>query len=69
MRESPDGTLYVASYGDGMIVHLSREGAKLDVTPIAAGKNTTNLCLADGGRSMYVTETQSNTIVKVQIGK
>jgi len=67
MRVAPDSTLYVASYGDGMVVHLSANGAQIGVIPISAGKNTTNLCLADGDKALYVTETQSNTIVKVSL--
>ncbi|BDI28383.1 hypothetical protein CCAX7_004340 [Capsulimonas corticalis] len=65
MRFSKDGFLYVAVFGDGLVVKIDPSGQIVDRYPVNAGKNITNLCFSKDGKSIYVTETQSNTVVQI----
>lgn len=66
MRLGRDGFLYAAIFGEGFIAKIAPSGEIVRRYPIAAGKNCTNLCFARDGKSLYVTETESNTLVQVR---
>lgn len=66
MRLARDGSLYVAIFGDGVVAQVSPSGQILRRLPVG-GKNPTNLCFARGGKSLYVTETETNTLVQVPL--
>jgi gluconolactonase len=68
MRWGPDGHLYAAIYGEGVIARISAGGGVLARLPVGAGEHPTNLCFAPDGRAMYVTEADSGTIIKMLLG-
>ena len=65
MRWGRDGCLYVALYGDGCVVKVSAGGEIVHRYPVPFGKSVTNLCFAPDGQSLYVTEAESHTIIRV----
>ncbi|MBV9850674.1 MAG: SMP-30/gluconolactonase/LRE family protein [Armatimonadetes bacterium] len=67
MRLAPDGSLYVALFGDGCVAEVSPSGEVVRRLPVPGGKNVTNLCFAPDARSIYVTEAESGTIVQVPL--
>ncbi len=67
MRMDKFGYIYAAMYGGGRIVKINPKGSAEKVYPIDAGPNTTNLCFSKDGKSLYVTETKSNSIVKIKL--
>jgi gluconolactonase len=69
MRFSKDGFLYVAVFGDGLIAKIDPSGRIVDRFPVKGGKNPTNLCFSKDGKSIYVTETQGNTVVQIPFPK
>ncbi len=68
MRWGPDGHLYAAIYGEGVIARISASGEVVARLPVGAGGHPTNLCFAPDGRAMYVTEADSGTIIKMLLG-
>ena len=69
MRFSKDGDLYVAVFGEGVVVKIDPAGTIVERYRVNAGKNITNLCFSKDGKSIYVTETQSNTVVQIPFPK
>ncbi len=67
MRLGRDGFLYAAIYGEGMIAKISPQGEVVHRYDVQVGKNCTNLCFAPDGHSLYVTETDSNTIIQLRL--
>jgi len=67
MRLGRDGFLYAAIYGEGVIAKISPKGEVVHRYDVQVGKNCTNLCFAPDGRSLYVTETDSNTIIQLRL--
>ena len=67
MRLSRDGFLYAAIYGEGVIAKISMQGEVVHRYDIQVGQHPTNLCFASDGRSLYVTETDTNTIIQVRL--
>lgn len=65
MRWGPDGHLYAALFGAGVVARISPDGEVVARLPVGAGLRPTNLCFAPGGRSLYVTEADSGTIVRI----
>lgn len=67
MRLGRDGFLYAAIYGEGVIAKISPQGEVVHRYDVQVGKNCTNLCFAPDGRSLYVTETDTNTIIHLPL--
>lgn len=67
MRLGHDGCLYVALFGDGCVAVISPSGETVRRYPIPTGKLVTNLCFAADGRSLYVTEAASHSVVQVTL--
>ena len=67
MRLGRDGFLYAAIYGEGVIAKISMQGTVVRRYAVQAGKGCTNLCFAPDQRSLYVTETDTNTIVQLRL--
>ncbi len=67
MRLGRDGYLYAAIYGEGVIAKISMAGEVVHRYDVQVGKHCTNLCFASDGRSLYVTETDSNTVIKLRL--
>lgn len=67
MRLGHDGFLYAAIYGEGVIAKISPRGEVVRRYGVQVGKHPTNLCFAPDGRSLYVTETDSNTIIQLRL--
>ena len=67
MRLGRDGFLYVAVYGEGVIAKVSEPGEVVHRYDVQVGKHCTNLCFAPDQRSVYVTETDTNTIIKLPL--
>ena len=65
MRLGPDGSLYVAVFGDGCVTHISPTGDEIRRYPIPGGQRVTNLCFAPDHGSLYVTEADSHTVVQL----
>ena len=63
MRLGRDGFLYAAIYGEGVIAKISMTGAVVHRYDVQVGKHCTNLCFAPDQKSLYVTETDTNTII------
>ena len=66
MRLGPDGDLYAAIYGEGVIARISPSGEVVARLPVGAGLRPTNLCFAPDGGSLYVTEADSGTVVRMR---
>ncbi len=62
LRLGPDGSLYVAVFGDGVVVKVSPQGKVLARLPVG-GQNPTNLCFTPEGTALYVTEAETHTLV------
>ena len=67
MRLGRDGFLYAAIYGEGFIAKIAPSGEIVHRYPVIVGKNCTNLCFARDGKSLYVTETESNSVVQLRL--
>ena len=63
MRLGRDGFLYATIYGEGVIAKVSMMGEVVHRYDVQVGKHPTNLCFAQDGHSLYVTETDTNTII------
>ena len=62
LRLGPDGCVYAALFGDGVVAKVSPEGAVIARWPVG-GQNPTNLCFAPDGRGLYVTEAQTHSLI------
>jgi gluconolactonase len=60
-----DGNLYVAHYGKGVVAVIGPNGKMVAELPVP-GKNPTNVAFRD--ESLYVTETQTGAIYRLDIG-
>lgn len=67
MRLGRDGFLYAAIYGEGVIAKISPQGELVHRYPVVVGLHPTNLCFAHDGKSLYVTETDTNTVVQLRL--
>ena len=67
MRLGHDGFLYAAIYGEGVIAKISMQGEVVHRYDIQVGKHPTNLCFAPDQKSLYVTETDTNTVVQLRL--
>ena len=67
MRLGRDGFLYAAIYGEGVIAKISPQGEVVHRYDVGVGQHPTNLCFAPDGKSLYVTETDSNTIIQLRL--
>jgi gluconolactonase len=68
MRFGPHGHLYVAIFGSGVIVECVSKHGKWSVQKTyEVGTGVTNLCFAADHKSLYVTETASNTVVQMPL--
>jgi len=67
MRLGRDGFLYAAIYGEGVIAKISMQGEVVHRYDVQVGKHPTNLCFARDGHSLYVTETDSNTLIQLRL--
>ena len=67
MRLGRDGFLYAAIYGEGVIAKISPAGEVVQRYEVQVGKHCTNLCFAPDQKSLYVTETDTNTVIKMRI--
>jgi len=67
MRLGRDGFLYVAVYGEGVIAKISPVGDVVHRYDVQVGKHCTNLCFTPDQKSLYVTETDTNTIIKMRL--
>jgi len=67
MRLGRDGFLYAAIYGEGVIAKVSPQGDVVRRYDVGVGQHPTNLCFAPDGHSLYVTETDSNTIIQLRL--
>jgi gluconolactonase len=67
MRLGRDGFLYAAIYGEGVIAKISPQGEVVYRYDVGGGKHPTNLCFAHDERSLYVTETDTNTIIQLRL--
>lgn len=67
MRLGRDGFLYAAIYGEGVIAKISMQGKVVHRYDVQVGRHCTNLCFAPDGKSLYVTETDSNTIIRLTL--
>ena len=67
MRLGRDGFLYAAIYGEGVIAKISPQGDVVHRYEVQVGKNCTNLCFAPDQKSLYVTETETNTIIRLRL--
>ena len=65
MRLGRDGFLYAAIYGEGVIAKVSMMGEVVHRYDVQVGKHPTNLCFAPDQKSLYVTETDTNTIIRL----
>jgi gluconolactonase len=66
MRLGRDKFLYMALFGDGVIAKVSADGKIVKRIP-AGGKQPTNLCFSKDGKTLFVTETETNTLVQVPL--
>ena len=66
LRVDSAGSVYAAVFGDGVVCKVSPHG-KVLARYSAGGQNPTNLCFAPDGKSLYVTESQTNSIVEVHL--
>jgi len=62
LRLGPDGYLYAAVFGDGVVAKVSPEGEVLARLPVG-GLNPTNLCFAPDGHALYVTEAETHSLI------
>lgn len=69
MRLGRDGFLYAAIYGEGVIARISPQGEVVHRYDVGGGKHPTNLCFARDGKSLYVTETDSNTVIQLPLSQ
>ena len=67
MRADRHGDLYVAMYGGGEIVKIDPHGVIVKRYTVAAGSNPTNLCFSKDGKRLYITETESNSVIEMRI--
>ncbi len=67
MRLGRDGFLYAAIYGEGVIAKISPAGEVVHRYAIQVGQHCTNLCFAPDQRSLFVTETDTNTVVQLRL--
>ena len=67
MRLGHDGFLYAAIYGEGVIAKISLQGEVVHRYPVIVGQHPTNLCFTQDGKSLYVTETDSNTVIELRL--
>lgn len=67
MRLGRDGFLYATIYGEGVIAKVSMMGEVVHRYDVQVGKHPTNLCFAQDGHSLYVTETDTNTIIHLAL--
>ena len=67
MRLGSDGFLYAAIYGEGVIAKISPQGEVVRRYAVEVGKHCTNLCFALDHKSLYVTETDSNSIIQLRL--
>ncbi|HEY3329894.1 MAG TPA: SMP-30/gluconolactonase/LRE family protein [Capsulimonadaceae bacterium] len=67
IRVDSHGYIYAVSFGSALVVKLSPAGEIVKRYTLVAGKNATNLALDEKGGVMYVTETQSNSILKLSL--
>ena len=66
IRMGKDGYIYSCFFGDGVVAKFDLQGKIVRRYP-AGGMNPTNLCFSRDGKSLYVTETQTNTLVQVPL--
>jgi len=62
-----DGMLYAAIYGEGVIAKISTAGEVVHRYDVQVGKHCTNLCFAPDGKALYVTETDTNTVIRLRL--
>lgn len=67
MRLGRDGFLYAAIYGEGLIAKISPQGEVVHRYPISVGQHCTNLCFTHDGKSLYVTETDTNSVIELRL--
>ena len=71
MRFGPGGRLHVAHYGAGTVDVFPAAGAQAARAPAARivlpGRNPTNLCFSRDGRTMYVTEAETSSLLAVEM--
>lgn len=67
MRLGRDGFLYAAIYGEGVIAKISPQGEVVHRFPIGVGLHCTNLCFTHDGKSLYVTETDTNSVIQLRL--
>jgi gluconolactonase len=64
MSFGPDGNLYVAHFGKGVVVVIDPQGEVIDELPVG-GENPTNL--AFWGNTLYVTEVEKHQVVRLDL--
>ncbi len=62
LRLGPEGCLYAAIFGDGVVAKVSPQGEVLARLPVG-GRNPTNLCFAPHARALYVTEAETHSLI------
>lgn len=67
MRLGRDGFLYAAIYGEGVIAKISPQGEVVHRYPVVVGQHCTNLCFTQDGKSLYVTETDTNSVIQLRL--
>ena len=67
MRLGRDGFLYAAIYGEGVIAKISMQGEVVHRYAVQVGQHCTNQCFAPDQRSVYVTETDTNTVIRLRL--
>lgn len=65
MRSDRDGYLYVALFRAGEIVKLDSSGKIVRHYVLPAGSAPTNLCFSNDYKYFYVTETKTNSILRI----
>ena len=67
MRLGPDGFLYVAQMGDGVISKVDSAGHIVKQIVDPQGTDNTNFCFSKDKKSLFVTETKTNTLIQLPL--
>lgn len=67
MRLGRDGFLYAAIYGEGVVAKISMHGEVIYRYDVQVGKHCTNLCFTPDAKALYVTETDTNTVIQLRL--
>lgn len=62
LRLGADGYIYAAIFGGGVVAKVSPQGEVVARLPVG-GQNPTNLCFAQNGRGLYVTEAETHSLI------